>query len=505
MTRNAAPAVSHVAPVRRSSSGDAPRAVWGGELMGRGYEIAAFVFLGAYAALHLVFGLAVPGPRLWGVDILRFCRWWQVGAFACIAGASLCLAWRGFVARVEAGGGWLERRAPALPGRGRLLRTHVALFAVSAAALFLLGTKYSGGDARWMSEPGALPLFLKRSPLSSAPLVVGTWVGQALGAGYLPSLQAVITLVGALSVCALFQLFLLLFGERTRASQFLAVALSCYGISRLLPGYIEVYGVTLLFLIVFECALVHYCLRKRGLVALLVALAAFVLAHIQALVVVPGVFVLGVATERRRKRPWQFLALWTLMVLVLAGIYPLLRHRGQSFDLASALVHIVRPEEGGSRFWSTNTDEGGPLIAPARVLLSGRHWLTVFNVHLLASAAGLGLLAPGLVLWRRAGRGDALIAVSAVNYALYFAGTALFYNFFQPVEADWDMFGPGALYAVVLAAALWRGLPHSALRRVLLIVLPVAAWVTLLWLAQQAGALGVAPPPAVRISFARPG
>ncbi|MBM4038665.1 MAG: hypothetical protein FJ290_09135 [Planctomycetes bacterium] len=471
--------------------------------MKRGYEIAAFAFLAAYAALHVAAGLAVPGERLWGADIMRFCRGWQVGVFACLVAGSLGLAWPAFAAQVEAAVAWLGSR---LGARGsRLPLTHAVLFVVSAAALFLLGTEYSGGDASWMWEAGKLPLFLKRSPLSSAPLVVGTWAGGALGAGYLPSLQATITLVGALSVCGLFQLFLTLFGDRARAWAFVAVALSSYGMSRLLPGYIEVYGVTLLFLILFECALVSYCLRGRGLVLLLAALGAFVLAHIQALVAVPGVFVLGVARERRRKRLWRFLALWALLALVLAGLYPLLKHRGQSFDLGSALVQLVQPGEGGSRFWSTNTDEGGPLVAPARVLLSGGHWLNVLNVHLLVSGIGLGLLAPGLVLWRRAGKGDALIAMSAANYALYFAGTVLFYNYFQPVERDWDMFGPGALYLVVLAAALWRGLPTGSLRRALLIVLPVAGWVTLLWLAQQAGVLGVAPPPAIRVSFALPG
>ncbi len=307
--------------------------------MRRGYEIAAFAFLAAYAALHVIFGLAVPTERLWGADILRFCRGWQLGVFLCLVGGSLCLAWPAFAARVEAGVAWLGSR---LGARGsRLLVTHAVLFVASAAALFLLGTKYSGGDASWMWEAGKLPLFLKRSPLSSAPLVLGTWAGEAVGAAYLPSLQATITLVGALSVCGLFQLFLTLFGDRARAWAFLAVALSSYGLSRLLPGYIEVYGVTLLFLVVFECALVSYCLRGRGLVVLLAALGAFVLAHIQALVVVPGVFVLGLVMERRRKRLRRFVALWALLALVLAGLYPLLRHRGQSFGLASALERAV--------------------------------------------------------------------------------------------------------------------------------------------------------------------
>ena len=141
----------------------------------------------------------------------------------------------------------------------------------------------------------------------------------------------------------------------------------------------------------------------------------------------------------------------------------------------------------------------------ARLLLSAGHWASVANVHALVSSIGVALVLCGLAAWWRGRRADRLVLVSALNYALFAVGSALYYNFFQPVVRDWDMFGPGALYLLVLAASLWRLVPEAKLRRVFLIVLGVTGLVTLLWLGQQAGRWGIAPPPADRVSFAAPG
>jgi len=468
--------------------------------MRHGYEMIAFGFVLAYVALHVVFGLIAPRDAAWGFDILLYCRWWLRAIFFLLAAGAMSLVHPAAMARAETAWAWAGGRLSAVPLRLNLLKTHLVLFAFSAAVLFLLETKYAGGDARWMSA--SMPLFLKRSPLSSVPLVLGTRLGAMLGIPYLPSLQAGITVFGALSICGLLGLFLLLFRDARRAWLFVAVALASYGITRLLPGYIEVYGVYLFFLILFECALVHYCLTGRGTGYLMGALFLLVLSHIQALVVVPGAFLVGAGVSWRRGRRWRFAASWVLLIVALAVVYPLLRHRDESFQVTREVVGLVLHGDVHSRFWST---QGGThLVAPLIVLLTARHWANVADVHALVSAVGVGLLLPGLALWWRERRADPLIVASALNYGLYAIGTVLFYNFLQPVERDWDMFGPGALFLVVLAAAIWRHLPHEKLRRTLLIVFGVTAFVTVLWLAQQAGMPGIAPPPEIRIGFTSP-
>jgi len=466
-----------------------------------GCEAVAFAFVLVFVLLHVVFGLIVPWHGAWGFDVLSFCRVWQIAVFVVLATCSLGLAHGGAMSRAEAAWAWVGRHLASLPVRLNPLKTHLVIFAVSVGVLFALGTRYSGGDARWMS--GSLPLFLKRSPLASAVLVLGTRLGEAMGLAYLPSFQATATVVGALSVCGLYQAFLVLFGDKARAGIFVAASVASYGVSRLLPGYIEVYVVFLLFLTVFECAFVRYCLTGRGLAWVLGALFVLLLTHVQALVVMPGVLAVSAVTCWRKRRVGHFLGLWAGFVVLVVVVYPLLRHRGESYQL---LGEVARLAEGGavaSRFWSTQA--GGHLIAPLNVLLSAGHWASVANVHVLVSSIGIALLLCGVAAWWRDGGADRLVVASVLNYAFFAVGSVLYYNFFQPVVRDWDMFGAGAVYLLVLAASVWRVAPAAKLRRVFLIVFGVTGLVTLLWLGQQAGRWGIAPPPADRVSFAAPG
>jgi len=463
----------------------------------RACAIVTFGFVVVYATLHVVFGLAVRSEAMWGFDILAYGRWWHAAVFAVVVVGSLSLAHRRVMAAAE---GMVARLASA-GGRLSLPLTYLALFAASVAVLWLLKTKYSGGDSHWMSQ--TMPVFLKRAPLSSAVLVVGTGLGMALGFRYVASMQAAILVMGAASVCGLFGLFRLLLGGGRRAGLFVAASVACYGISRLLPGYIEIYGVYLLFLIGFHWVLVRYGQTERGLVVLLAALLVLVLAHVQALVVVPGALALTGRGCWRRGRRWRLAVGWGAFVVVLVVVYPHLRHGNQSFHLLPALARLARPgaEDGG--FWGVH--EGASLLAPPAVLRSAGHWLRVVNVHARVSAAGVALAAAGLALWWQERKGDLLLAVAAVNSLLFLVGTVVFYNFHHPIARDWDMFGPGAVFVLVLAALLWRRLPEAQLRRAALVVLPVVGWITLLWLAQQAGAWGLAPPPASHVGFVSPG
>lgn len=449
----------------------------------------------AVAAMHFAF-LRGTSSVWWGLDILACCRWWHVAILACLAAGSLSLLHPSVMAAVD---GRLSRIG-ARRRRPGLLKLHAGIFAAALAGLLLLGTTYHGGDAHWLSQ--MMPTFLKRAPLSSAVLVAGTRLGMAQGGSYVASLQATIAVVGALVVCGLFQLYLGVFGDARRAAGFLAASLASYGISRLLPGYIEVYGVYLLFLVIFHIALVRYCLTGKGFVLVLAALLLLVLAHIQALVVVPGTLIVTAAVQWQRKRRWQAAAGWVGLGLVLALLYPLLRHGGQSFSLLRAVGALAGARGDESGFWSVG--EGSHLLAPVGVLLSGRHWLDVANIHVLVSAVGIALALAGLIAWRRGAEPDWLLRVAILNALAFGAGTAVFANFHHPIARDWDMFGPGALFALTLAAALWRRLPAERLRRTLLIVLPVTACIAALWLAQQAGILGVAPPPDIRIAYTTP-
>ena len=464
------------------------------------HEKIAFGFVLAWVVLHVVFGLVAPVPAMWGFDILAYCRWWHAAVFACVGLGSLALIHPRAMRLAEGILASLGRRLSSTGVRLSPVKLHVVLFAAALLALFLLRTKYSGGDSHWLSQ--TMPVFLKRAPLSSALLVVGAALGMALGFSYVASLQAAITVVGALCVCGLFWLFALVFGDRRRAGLFLAACLASYGISRLLPGYIEIYGAYLLFLVVFECALMRFCLTGKGHAWVLGALFVLLLAHVQAAVVVPGAFVVGAAAYWRRRRIGRFLAAWGVLGVLLLAVYPYLRHGGQSFSFLPELARTVLLGRADPNFWSVGG--GRTFYAPLRVLCSAAHWVQVGNVHALVSAAGLVLLASGLALWWRNREWDPLLVASAVNYAFFCVGTVLFYNFHHPIARDWDIFGPGALLAILLAASIWRTLPYERLRRVVLIVLPVTACITLLWLAQQAGTGGIAPPPEARVGFVSP-
>ncbi|MFW6108187.1 MAG: hypothetical protein ACOC8D_00085 [bacterium] len=188
-------------------------------------------------------------------------------------------------------------------------------------------------------------------------------------------------------------------------------------------------------------------------------------------------------------------ALWHRRVL--AAVYPLLRFCHQSYSLPRALADLIVHGGHGSRFWSVK----GHLIAPASVLTSPTHWSRVGNIHALVSSVGVAVLLSGLALWLKQRKTDLLMVVSALNFALFALGTVLYYNFHYPVQRDWDMFAPGALYSVMLAASVWRRLPRRPLERTALILLPAVATITVFWLAQQTGLLGLAPPPAIRFAF----
>ena len=452
----------------------------------------SFGFVVVAVLLHAAGALFMPCDYLWGLDILGFCRWWHAAVFAAVAAATLTLRQPKAMAVAEATHSYVGKRLSSLTRAVGLVQIHALLLVSSLTVLLLVPTKYSGGDSHWMHT--TLPLFLVRAPLSTAVLRVPMWLGMLGGLSHEDAFQTAVSIVGALSICGLFQLFLLTFGDRHRAVLFLAASLASYGISRLLPGYIETYGVYLLFLVLFECALVRYCLTEKGLLLLLLALVLLIFAHIQALVVIPGTFLVSVLIRRKHKRVWRCLVLWLVFGAVLLVAYP---------EPLSGITLLVRPASGDVHFWSLS--RGRRFATPLSALLSVRHWTNVANVHALLSSVGVGVLLAGLALWWREKKSDSLLVVSAVNYALFLAGTVLYYNFHHPIERDWDMFGPGALLLLVLAAALWRRLPADKLKRTLLIILPVAACITALWLAQQAGLTGIAPPPESRVGFALPG
>ena len=454
--------------------------------MREAYVTVSVGFVVALGGAHAAGALLVPCEWLWGLDILGYCRWWHAAAFALVAAATLCLRQPRAMAFAEARLSRLGRTLSARLPRVGLVKVHLALFAVSLGALLLLRAKYSGGDSHWMHE--TMPLFLKRAQLASATLFVLGWVGMSLGLSYVAALQGAVSVVGALSVCAVFQLFVRVFGDRGRAALFTAATLASYGLSRLLPGYIEVYGVYVLFLALYAWALARYCLGGRGLLLVLGALLALVFAHLEGLVVVPGTLVATVAVGRRRLG--RVAAGWLAFGAAQLAAYP---------SLLGGLAEMIPPGPAESHFWSVRAEQ--PLLTPLHTLASARHWADFANIHAALSAVGIGLLLAALALWWRTRQTDALLLAAATHYAAFVAGTVFFHNFHHPIARDWDMFGPGALLLLLLAAALWRRLPAEKLRRAALVLLPVCACITALWLAQQAGLTGIDPPPEPRVGY----
>jgi len=460
--------------------------------MREAYVRISFAFVMVLAVLHAAGALFMPSDYVWGLDILGYCRWWHVAAFAAVALVTLCLREPRAMALVEAAlSRWGKRLAARAPRLG-LPGLHAALFAVSLAVLLLMRAKYSGGDSHWMHE--TMPLCLKRAPLASAVLYALGWVGMACGLSYVTAFQVAVSVVGALSVCALLALFARVVGERGRAALFLAAALASYGVSRLLPGYIEVYSVYVLFLAVYGWALARYCLDGGGLLVLLGALALALFAHIQAVILLPGSLLASILVARAQSRLGRAAAAWVVFAAVIVLTYP---------SLLPGLAELLPPGPAKSEFWSVRAQQ--PLFTPLSTLLTARHWADVAGIHLLVSAVGLGLLAAGLAAWWPQRERDHVTLAAAVHYALFVLGTIVFHNFHHPIARDWDMFGPGAVLLLLLAAALWRGLPREKLRRAMLILLPLAACITLLWLLQQAGLTGIAPPPPDRVGFVLPG
>ena len=461
-------------------------------------EKIALILVLAYGILILYYGVYDTQSNMWGFDALRYSPTIIACIFFLIFLVTILLSKKDFLEPFQ------ERICQIMEIlEGRVLglgirKTGLIIFAISLLLLTCVKTRYSGGDSENISV--GMPLFLKRQPLSSFILNFGSAMGFILGASYHASLTTTITLIGASSITALFILFKTIFEDIKKAVLFLMITITSFGIIRLLPGYMETYGVFLFALIIQQIMLVRFLKTRMIQDYCLLILAMFItlLAHIQALVLIPGTIIAGLMVFRGRRAIVRIASQWTLFILCLALVYPHLTYMETSFNIIGEFEKFVTGRMDYT-FWSKR--DGISFITPVDKLISLEHLKNIVNMHALIAMSGYILLISTIGLNGKIRIKERITMIALMNFTLFFTMTLLFNNYFTPIERDWDMFGAGGVLIMTLTAAVLRSSTHKQLTRLALIILPITGFITIILLLTQAGTPGFLPPPEARIGF----
>lgn len=379
-------------------------------------------------------------------------------------------------------GGGLPRVTIPFPQRPRTQ----ALLAVLAWPLFYLGrvvhTRW--GDAyllvKGMAHPQVRLTYNWQAPLDTYLHARLFQIGERLWGweDAMPAYGWLSSLAGAAALWVLFRMAAAI--GRTPCERWVIFGLmTTVGAMQLFFGYPENYTLLSLLILLFLWLAWRWRQGRGSLWGPGVALALAVGFHPSALILLPGLAVLGWLAWRHDGQPLpRVLAASGIPLLaVMAGVLALMTAGGFGLE---AFLGSQAPGGGDHRWLVPLTEVRSEW--EYYTLFSRGHLMDIANQQLLVMPFTLPLLVFLGLAYRRTlprdGYGLFLLAAAAA-----YVGLTWLWNPDYGGQRDWDLFAPAAWPATLLAAyGLTRATPTAVLARVAVIILPVQALHTAAWI-----------------------